>query len=218
MAEYERANSIICESCEKRFFKHINVFTVANLDRIGSIVDGLLNETLNKVKCPLCKESFTFELPFVAYTLKRGYAILALPSNNESFYISGKYDIYRIFRINLPKFRLVSYQCEVSEKIRIFESGLNDYMIEYIKYKHFDKKYFLDKRESILLFKEITEDSLVFEYRDFLGRVLEILTLSKSVYDNDVVFDEVQLTDKNEIIWQRVDINYFKEKENAKEI
>ena len=91
-------------------------------------------------------------------------------------------------------------------------------MIEYLKYKHFDKKYFLDKRESILLFKEITEDSLVFEYRDFLGRVLEILTLSKSVYDNDVVFDEVQLTDKNEIIWQRVDINYFKEKENAKEI
>ena len=48
-------------------------------------------------------------------------------------------------RINLPKFRLVSYQCEVSEKIRIFESGLNDYMIEYIKYKHFDKKYFMWK-------------------------------------------------------------------------
>ena len=117
MAEYERANSIICESCEKRFFKHINVFTVANLDRIGSIVDGLLNETLNKVKCPLCKESFTFELPFVAYTLKRGYAILALPSNNESFYISGKYDIYRIFRINLPNLVVNLFIYEFVEKV-----------------------------------------------------------------------------------------------------
>lgn len=217
MAQYEHAKSLICEACEKIFYKYTTVFSVVNLDNKGSLVNDLLSENLNKFKCSLCGETFVYELPFLAYTLKRGYAILALPANEDYHFIFGKGDIFKIFEIQMSKFRLVNYQCEVTEKIIIFESGLDDYVIEYIKYKYFDKKYFLSKRDNILLFKEISDGFMIFEYRDFLGKVIETIKLPKDLYDTNIVFNEKQLTDTNKIRWQRVDTNYFKERKNAKE-
>ena len=217
MSAYERMHLLICEKCEKNFFTDATAFTVVNLDAAGSISDDFRNEKLNLVKCPLCNTTFVSEMHFLAYSLKQGFAVLALPSAQDSCYIHGKPEIYEFFNMDIPKLRLVNYQSEVLEKVRIFETGLDDYIIENIKYKFIDKKYFEDKTENILLFKEMTDTSLVFEYTTFLGKVNEVFEIPKDEYNSSLTFEEVKLTDKRKNIWHRVDINYFKERENAKE-
>ena len=215
MAEFEYANKTICEACSKIIDKDVTVFTVVNLDNRGSIADKLINEQLNLITCPHCGKTFIYELPFVAYSFNSGYSIFALPSYDKNSLISGKSRLFELFGINMTKFRLVNYLCELVEKIRIFESGLSDYIIEDIKLNNFDKKYFEDKRENILLFKEINDNMLVFEYRDYLGNVLEVLKLPASVYTDEHKYKDIPYTETDKINWQMVDINLIKELNDA---
>ena len=211
MAEYERANITICENCKTLFRKHFDVFTVINLDTKGYISDNFRNQKINKVTCPHCDKIFTYELHFLAYSLKKGFAVLALPGCKEQTYVSGKKCLYDIFGQKMPLFRLVNYQCEVAEKVRIFESGLDDFKIEYLKHKFFDSKYFEDKTLNILLFKEKDGENLIFEYRDFLETLLETLTIPFEEYEKINVNYNTDSNSDDNIKWIKIDNKFFEE-------
>ena len=204
MAEYERVNITTCENCKMQFRERFNVFTVINLDTKGCIADNFRNQNINKVTCPHCGRIFT-------YSLKKGFAVLALPYCNERTYFSGKRHMYDIFGQKIPVFRLVNYQCEVAEKVRIFESGLDDYKIEYLKHKFFDHKYFEDKTQNILLFKEKEGEYLIFEYRDFLETLLETISIPFDEYNKINIVNDNRNNLSDKIQWRKIDNIFFEE-------
>ena len=211
MSSFERCRSAICEKCDKQFMKSFTVYNSLNLDYKSTYKDLFTDDKLNVVKCPHCKSSFVYERPFIAYSIHKGYAVYAIPSLDENFLYHGKKELYDIFKIPSMKFRLVNYLCEVSEKVKIFEYGLNDLSIEYVKNKFFDQHYFSDKKNNMLLFKEIDGDNIVFEYRDYLGNVIETHFIPKGELDVTINFKEKPFTDDNLVKWIKIDNNFIRE-------
>ena len=101
--------------------------------------------------------------------------------------------MFGMFGISGMRFRLVNYLCEVSEKVRIFELGLDDIKIEHIKFDNFGEEYFADKSDKILLFKEIFDNDIV------------IIEKSNTAHNGDIV---VAMNDDNEVTIKR----FYKEK------
>ena len=63
----------------------------------------------------------------------------------------------------------------------------------------------------MLLFKEINGDNIVFEYRDYLGNVIETHFIPKDELDVTINFKEKPFTDDNLVKWIKIDNNFIKE-------
>ena len=101
------------------------------------------------------------------------------------------------------KFRIVDFQCEASEKVRIFENNLCDIKIEKLKHILFDESYFMNKQDNMVLFKEITDNQLIFEYRDYLQNVIETKFVSVNEYTD--IQDETDSSDNVSYVeWKRI--------------
>ncbi len=211
MAGYEYALGVICGECEKHFVKAFSIYNVTNTDYKSNIVNKLLTDRLNKVTCPFCHATFTYERPHLAYSLNKGYAIYAGCNTAETRYICGSKRLFEIFGINTMRFRLVDFLCEVAEKVRIFESGLDDISIEKLKAVNFGEEYFADKTFNILLFKCIENDNIVFEYCDSLGNVLETHNIPYEQYRSLDEHQQPEPFEDGYVIWTKIDTNYIKE-------
>ena len=208
---YQCAHKIICESCEEVFYSPIVVHTTVCTDNEGGINDSFSEGNLNTVTCTICKQKFTYELPMLIYSLKNPYAITVLPSKESNTYTSKSSAIFKILKLNINRFRLVNYQCEALEKVKIFENNLDDVTIEKIKLSEFNDSYFENKTLNILLFKEVQDNKLIFEYKDFLGNVIETHYISKEKYDSLITFRDINNTYTNKTNWLKVDTKYIKE-------
>lgn len=208
---HQCAYKIICESCEKTFYAPTIVHTVVCTDSAGTVNDNFINGCLNSIMCTECNKTFTYEIPMLVYSAKKSYAIVVLPSETKNVYVSKNSILNNILKLNINKFRLVNYQCEALEKVKIFESGLDDIIIERIKLNEFDKKYFENKNLHMLLFKEIYKDELIFEYKDFLGNIIETRNIAKELYNKMRFCSDTGHISGNKTNWLKIDTNYFKE-------
>ncbi|MBQ7900868.1 MAG: hypothetical protein IJ365_02740 [Clostridia bacterium] len=211
MAGYEHAFRAICGKCDKSFNKEFRIYTVVNTDFRSNLVEKLKSDKLNTVTCPFCNAVFTYERPHLAYSLSKKYAINALCSYSGGSRHSGRSHMFHMFGIRGMRFRLVNYLCEVSEKVRIFEHGLDDIKIEQIKYNNFGEEYFADKSDKILLFREICCDDIIFEFRDDVDNVLETHRLPYEEYARCGSLPQPPTQHNGAVIWTKIDNNYIKE-------
>ena len=211
MAGYEHAFRVICEKCGKSFDKEFRIYTVINTDFQSNLVEKLKSDKLNTVTCPCCNAVFTYERPHLAYSLSKKYAINALCSYTGGFKHLGRSHMFGMFGISGMRFRLVNYLCEVSEKVRIFELGLDDIKIEHLKFDNFGEEYFADKSDKILLFKEIFDNDIVFEFRDDVDNVLETYRIPFEEYNNCCDLPQPPTQHNGAILWSKIDNNYIKE-------
>ncbi len=184
MAGYEKVVFATCEKCKNTFNASLFLFNSVNADVKQGIYEDFINDRLNLIKCNDCKSIFIYERPFVAYSISKQYAIYSNQSLTNKSLRFGRKNIYKMFGCNNMRFRIVDFQCEVSEKVRIFESNLCDIKIEKIKHILFDETYFKNKQDNIVLFKEIIDDQLIFEYRDYLQNVIETKSILLKEYTN----------------------------------
>lgn len=201
MAGYEYSFSALCENCKTEFTKHMMLYSSLSVDADSALVKDFLNDRLNVVVCPHCGKSFVYERPFVAYSIAGRYAILADASAGGHSKIMGRARLYDMFALDM-KFRLVDFMCEVSEKVRIFNDGLDDREINRIKRLAFDESYFADKREAMVLFEKFEDGDMIFVYKDYLGNELERRRISLDQYHNSGD-DDICVCDK-EILWKFV--------------
>lgn len=211
MSAYEFATSAICERCYKSFNVNTTIYNSLNLDFTSSYANKLVNNSLNRVICSHCKTEFTYERPFVAYSFINKYAIMSDFSCNDKIIRHGRSYLFDLFKIANMKFRIVNYMCELSEKVRIFNSNLDDYKIEYVKYTHFGDEYFNDKQNRILLFKEIQNDNILFEFCDDIDNVLERHYIPYSEYEKFDLNTVETFRSDGLINWYKIDNIYIKE-------
>ncbi len=202
MAGYEYSFSVLCENCKAEFNRRMMLCSSVNMDASSGMVSDFVNDRLNTVTCPHCGASFVYERPFVAFSVKKRYAILADGSLDGKPKIHGRARLYEMFGLNM-RFRCVDFLCEAAEKTRIFELGLDDRATDRLKRRLFDDSFFADKREAMVLFRNADDDKMVFEYRDYLGNIIE---------ERSVAMDEYLPTDDGDccisdglILWKRTD-------------
>ncbi len=211
MSAYEYTIRAVCERCNEFFNVNTTIYNSINLDYTSCFSSQLENNCLNRVVCTNCKTEFTYERPFIAYSLKNKYAIMSDFNFTNQIKQHGRSYLLDLFKITDIKFRIVNYMCEVSEKVRIFNCNLDDYKIEYIKYSHFGDDYFNDKTSKILLFKQVINDKILFELCDDVDNILEQHYIPFDEYKK-CNFKPKQVFDTNGLInWYKIDNNYIKE-------
>lgn len=202
MAGYEYSFSVLCENCKEEFYHRMMLCSSVNMDAASGMVSDFLNDRMNLVTCPNCGANFVYERPFVAFGIKKKYAILADGSLDGKSKIHGRARLYEMFSPKM-RFRRVDFLCEAAEKARIFEAGLDDRATDVLKRKVFDASFFADKRDAMELFRSADDDTILFEYRDYLGNVIEERSVAMSEYllpdDGDNCISD------GLILWKRTD-------------
>ena len=211
MASYEQVIQVICENCYRTFINPFRIYTVTNVDYKSNLLDKLLTDNLNKATCPKCGAVFTYERPHLAYSLSKGYAVYSACNQDLHSKLSGRHRLYDMMSYTNMRYRLVDYIFEVAEKVRIFELGMDDISIEKVKHVHFGSEYFADKRKNVLLFKGTENDNMIFEYADFLGKVLETRKIPITEYPAVNPSHEPDAYENGFVVWTKIDNNYIKE-------
>ncbi|MBE7052214.1 MAG: hypothetical protein E7395_06565 [Ruminococcaceae bacterium] len=203
----------VCQECDMEFAVNDYLTNVVNLDYDSDKKSEFENMELNRVCCPHCKKSFTFEIPMVFVSSKLKYAIKVNP---QSFTIESDTGSFPEFLIP-DGFRLreVYFQVEALEKHRIFESLCDDKVVEYIKLLEFDNSDALPFDEVNLVFDNCDNNTYCFDKYNSTNDCLEKYNIDATNIKLPL-FDESTFSGK----WQRINrltINDYIKKENGYE-
>lgn len=160
----------ICQSCQKRIHIDKYITTVVNLDTLSFECELFYSGQLNRLKCPHCNASFTFETPMVIFSQIHKLACAVLPNldnDGESAIKKPPSHIMRDF-----DFRIVRYQIEALEKFKIRQCNCLDYVIEYVKLLNFDDDTALPFNEKNLIFENKYDNKYSFIQTDFNNNIL----------------------------------------------
>jgi len=170
MSSQIQVSDLICQSCNKRIITNRYLASVVNLDTISYDCEQFMSGELNRVECPHCKEVFTCEIPMIIFSEKLKYACMVSPTLEECGVISLKPP--PAFLVSDFKLRAVRYQIEALEKFRINSAGLDDAVVEYIKYIKFIDEDALPFHERNIVFDKLTDGVYHFSKVDFNNRIL----------------------------------------------
>lgn len=133
---------------------------VLDMDTESEKLCSFLSGTLNNATCLHCSSSFTYEIPMLVFSMKKQYAIKVSPTHGKNGCIAQNPPDF-LFPDKF-KYREVSFQIEAVEKARIFDAGLDDKIIEYIKLTSFDDKDALPFDEVNIIFDYKSDDDYHF--------------------------------------------------------
>lgn len=145
-------NTIIamCPFC--RNYIPSNPQNVANINSqyCADDVPKILKNTENKIVCDKCGKEFYHEHGCRIINVAKNYVIMSLPvcSDNPPTIKSA---LYNILKKENFRFRVVREFINFSEKVRIFEYGLDDRVIELIKYNCVPYAKRIGENEKIIL-------------------------------------------------------------------
>ena len=203
--------NLICQSCEKRIKLNMYFTTMINLDFISHDCRRFESGELNRVICPHCNSEFTAEIPMIIMSESLKFACVVFPELEQR----GIDAVTPPPTFLLPgfEFRIVRYQAEALEKLRIKNAGCSDVDIEYIKCVSFDS-------ETALPFDE---KNLVFQYKDNNVYHFKQIDFNNSVIaEYQVTFDDENIPNfitsfKNNLCnkkWHKIDRITIKEEIN----
>ena len=169
--------------------------------------EQVLSNLLNQVTCEACDFTYRVDKQLIYSDPEREFVIVLMPSP-ETDTLAGEalfQDAMRRCRelvpdeVDGPRVHLVLSRVELVELIFILEAGLDERILEYIKYLIYTNN--LDKADPAkkrLLFnaQDSTEDNLLFVVQDMEKHQLEgMLEYSREAYDTiDRLFDDDERT------------------------
>jgi len=188
----ELTYQISCPNCSNEL--DVTLYDSINVESDPSLRDELMENKLNGITCPSCEFSFRVDKPLLYCDPARKLFIYWLPTA-EDLYDSGAESFQDTVakmsgmvpeNVTMPEIHLVFTRTELVERIFLNEGGLDERVIEYIKYLIFTKNLDqLDPKEKTLLFnaEDSTEESLVFVVQDVETRKLEsVISYNRSAY------------------------------------
>lgn len=183
-----RKITCLCEySFEINFPEHVD------LEKEKDVMDKILDGNFMTVNCPQCQTLLKPELPFRLIDNSRSLDIFFIPEMDRSAFLMDNLE----YQLENPARVVIGYK-ELVEKLIIFKSGLDDKVIETIKY------YILSKAQStehtgeiFIYFHGKQDDKLVFYIEGLKEDEIAQYDVSNSVYDKAALDLDKKESDTN---------------------
>ena len=190
-----RDAQITCPFCGTH--QEIRLVEVLNVQSDPSLKEDLMRNKLNRVTCTDCGNNFRVDLPLLYTDSKLDIMIHWVPENDSASreQILEEFDEV-IEHINsdsslkgsTPNVRLVTTRVELVELIYLMEAGMNQRIVEYIKYNIFTRNQEkIDPKSHRLLLniEDSTVDELFFVTQNVEDQKLgQVLRYGRSAYDS----------------------------------
>lgn len=190
-----RDAQITCPLCGTH--QEIRLVEVLNAQSDPSLKEDLMRNKLNRVTCTDCSNNFRVDLPLLYTDSKLDIMIHWVPENDSTSreQILEEFDEV-IEHINsdsslkgsTPNVRLVTTRVELVELIYLIEAGMNQRIVEYIKYNIFTRNQEkIDPKIHRLLLnvEDSTVDELFFVTQNVEDQKLgQVLRYGRSAYDS----------------------------------
>lgn len=189
----KRSYRITCPKCGQ--VQDVELYDAINVTETPQLKRDLMGDQLNAVECAGCQFRFRVDKPLLYSDPARRIVIYLIPLNGQTAE-QGE----RLFRqsmealqgvlpadVEMPRVHLVFTRGELVERIFLLEAGLNERVIEYIKYMIYTRN--MDKVSAdrkILLFdaEDSTDENLCFVVQDAATRKLEgVLQYRREAYN-----------------------------------
>ncbi|MEA2069092.1 MAG: CpXC domain-containing protein, partial [Verrucomicrobiota bacterium] len=171
-----RTVNITCPSCGTQ--QDVELYDAITVDSEPHLKDALMQNQLNRVECRDCELSFRIDLPMLYNDPASKILIHWVPETGESTreQILEEFDL-SMERMNemmsgdieVPSVRLVLSRVELVELIFIIESGLDQRVVEYVKYSIYTRnleKIDPHKFRLLLNVQDSTEEEFCFVMQD----------------------------------------------------
>jgi len=201
----KNAYNIRCPKCGHD--QMVDLYESINVDLSPELKAQLLSNDLNTVACGGCGLKFRIDKPLLYNDPSHQVMIYLIPMAEDAFAEGEKQFADSLHKLNgiipdgidTPDVCLVFNRTELVERIFLFDAGLNERVVEYIKYMIYSNN--MDRIDPIrknLLFdaEDSTEDNLCFVIQDVASKKLEsVLQYERKTYDAlSEMFDEDEQT------------------------
>jgi len=188
----QKTYSIRCPQCGHE--QNVELYDSINVSQQPELKNLLFENRLNRVECEDCDANFRIDKPLLYHDPDRNILIHWMPDNAISRdEILDEFDkSMEELREALPdgmeppRVRLVFERVELVELIFIVEAGMEERVVEYIKYTVHSqnmKRLAPEKKQMLLNVQDSTADELLFAIRDVeTSELEEVLRYSREAY------------------------------------
>ena len=191
----KRSVNITCPGCGTT--QDITLVEVLNAQTDPDLKEDLMHNRLNRVSCSDCDIDFRVDLPLLYTDAKAELMIHWVPENEDANreQILEEFDEV-IERMNaeadeqvpVPNVRLVMTRVELVELIYMVEAGMNQRVVEYVKYSIYTRnqeKLDPECHRMLLNVEDSTNDELVFVMQHVEDQQLgQVLRYGRSAYES----------------------------------
>jgi hypothetical protein len=196
---------ILCPKCGHQM--EVALYDAINVGVDPDLRDILMENQLNAVNCEACQFLFRIDKPLLYNDPSRNLMIYWFPTSEE-MHDKGELTFQETVTqmssmipddLGMPKIHLVFSRTELVERIFLREAGLEERVIEYVKYMIYMKNVEnVNPAEKALLFnaEDSTDETLVFVVQNIETRKLEsIIEYSRQAYQGICeMFDQDEQT------------------------
>lgn len=188
----KRPYRIACPRCSKE--QAVELYESVNVKTDPALREDLMHNRLNAVTCTHCAFAFRVDKNLLYSDPDRRLLIYWIPAA-EADYASGEEQFAALLKdmtavlpsdVRAPDVHLVFNRTELVERIFLVEAGLNERLIEYIKYTIYTRNARVDPARKALLFnaQDSTPEHLCFVVQDVASRKFEaMLQFDRKAYD-----------------------------------
>ena len=184
---------IRCPGCGHE--QAVELYESVNVRTDPVLRDQLMANQLNVVQCEGCRISFRVDKPLLYHDPDRRFLLYLLPLAEDQLPAGERHFAETLRRVQAalpgnskpPAIGLILNRLELVERIFLHEAGLNERVVEYLKYMMYTRNpRRLDPDRKTILFnaQDSTDDPLCFVIQDVASRKLEgVLKYERKVYD-----------------------------------
>lgn len=188
----QKTYSIRCPQCGHE--KSVELYDSINVSQQPELKLALFENRLNRVICEDCEASFRIDKPLLYHDPDRNILIHWMPDNAISRdeildeFDKSMEELRAAFPEGMepPRVRLVFERVELVELIFLVEAGMEERVVEYIKYTVHSqnmKRLAPENKQLLLNVQDSTTDDLLFAVRDVQTSELEeVLRYSREAY------------------------------------
>lgn len=185
--------NIGCPSCGTQ--QDVQLYESINVDTDPQLKTALMQNQLNRVHCFDCEADFRVDLPLLYHDPSQNILIHWVPERPELTREMVLEEFDRSLEemhammpddVELPDVRLVLTRVELVELIFMIEAGLNQRVVEYVKYSIYTRnieKVDPEKYRLLLNVQDSTDEELLFVMQDVQDQTLgQVLRYGRSAY------------------------------------
>ncbi|MDF7826646.1 CpXC domain-containing protein [Pontiellaceae bacterium B12227] len=192
-----RTVNISCPSCGTQ--QDVRLYDAVNVNTDPELKDALMQNQLNRIQCVDCELSFRVDKPVLYNDPKLKMLIHWVPESaemdREAILAEFEQSLDQMNEMmpedeKVPNVRLVMSRVELVELIFLLEAGLNQRVVEYVKYSIYTRNLEkIDPHQFRLLLnvEDSTDEEFCFVMQDVQSQELgQLLRYGRAAYDSMV--------------------------------